>query len=183
MIPVADVPSDLPLFDFKHEIRSKFKRRVTERTAIIAINKWLARCSLPRVKYPLGFACSAERHLGCWVWPFKSRDGYIYLFGDMYCISEGLRAFFTDLKLEQHTSFYEWKDAACYNDMGDGRMLSIHRAYVFVTKIPADLRRIRMMGLFRCVPMLMLWRKRATERLYHPSRIDFSIIKTNDADL
>jgi hypothetical protein len=33
--------------------------------------------------------------------------------------------------------------------------------------------KLRLMGLLRCAPMLMLWRKRATERLYHPSRIDF----------
>jgi len=31
----------------------------------------------------------------------------------------------------------------------------------------------RLMGILRCAPMLMLWRKRATERLFHPSRIDF----------
>ena len=28
-------------------------------------------------------------------------------------------------------------------------------------------------GILLCVPMLMLWRKRAAESLYHPSRIDF----------
>ena len=28
-------------------------------------------------------------------------------------------------------------------------------------------------GILLCAPMMMLWRKRATERLYHPSRIDF----------
>jgi len=42
--------------------------------------------------------------------------------------------------------------------------------------INADLRqrKLRLMGLLRCIPMMMLWRKRATERIYHPSRIDFS---------
>ena len=30
------------------------------------------------------------------------------------------------------------------------------------------------MGLLRTIPMMMLWRKRATERVYHPSRIDFA---------
>ena len=35
-------------------------------------------------------------------------------------------------------------------------------------------RKLRWVGLLRCIPMLMLWRKRATERLYHPSRIDFT---------
>lgn len=37
-----------------------------------------------------------------------------------------------------------------------------------------------MWGMFRCAPMLMLWRKRATERLYHPSRIDFRKIMEED---
>lgn len=36
------------------------------------------------------------------------------------------------------------------------------------------LRMSRFIGLIRTIPMMMLWRKRATERLYHPSRIDFS---------
>ena len=35
-------------------------------------------------------------------------------------------------------------------------------------------------GIFRTAPMLMLWRKRATERLYHPSRIDFAKIMEED---
>ena len=34
-------------------------------------------------------------------------------------------------------------------------------------------RQKRINGLIRCVPMLMLWRKRATEAVFHPSRIDF----------
>jgi len=34
-------------------------------------------------------------------------------------------------------------------------------------------RRLRFMGLLRTVPLMLLWRKRATERLYHPSMIDF----------
>lgn len=37
-------------------------------------------------------------------------------------------------------------------------------------------RRKRWAGLLRTMPMMMLWRKRATERLYHPSRMDFSVI-------
>ena len=36
-------------------------------------------------------------------------------------------------------------------------------------------RKKRWMGLLMAMPMMMLWRKRATERLYHPSRMDFSI--------
>jgi len=35
-------------------------------------------------------------------------------------------------------------------------------------------RRLCLMGLLRTIPMMMLWRKRATERVYHPSRIDFA---------
>ena len=35
-------------------------------------------------------------------------------------------------------------------------------------------------GILRTAPMLMLWRKRATERLYHPSRIDFAKIMEED---
>ena len=31
------------------------------------------------------------------------------------------------------------------------------------------------MGLLRTMPMMMLWRKRATERLYHPSRMNFGV--------
>jgi len=34
-------------------------------------------------------------------------------------------------------------------------------------------RQRRINGLIRCVPMMMLWRKRATEAVFHPSRIDF----------
>jgi len=34
-------------------------------------------------------------------------------------------------------------------------------------------RQKRMRGLLRTVPFMLLWRKRAIERLYHPSRIDF----------
>jgi len=30
------------------------------------------------------------------------------------------------------------------------------------------------MGLLRTIPMMMLWRKRATEAVFHPSRIDFA---------
>lgn len=36
------------------------------------------------------------------------------------------------------------------------------------------------MGLLRTMPMMMLWRKRATERLYHPSKIDFARILEED---
>lgn len=36
-------------------------------------------------------------------------------------------------------------------------------------------RRRRFMGMFRCFPMLMLWRKRVVERMYHPSNINFCV--------
>lgn len=126
--------TDLPLFDFQAEIRSKFKRRITERTAVIAINKWLA--PEQRIKRPVGFLCSNKPDLGCWVLPFKGLDGHVYLFGDSYGFKDGLRDLLTDMNLQEHTSFYQWKDAECFNDMGDGCPLSIHRPFVFVTKVP-----------------------------------------------
>ena len=58
---------------------------------------------------------------------------------------------------------YGWEVAAAV-----GSMLVNAYAETEVVLVPK-----RRMGLLRCAPMLMLWRKRATERLYHPSRIDF----------
>lgn len=40
-------------------------------------------------------------------------------------------------------------------------------------KTEARRTRLCLRGILRAAPMMMLWRKRATERLYHPSRIDF----------
>ena len=44
----------------------------------------------------------------------------------------------------------------------------------------AHVRQKQRWGILRTAPMLMLWRKRATERLYHPSRIDFTRIMEED---
>ena len=44
----------------------------------------------------------------------------------------------------------------------------------------AHVRQKQRWGILRTAPMLMLWRKRATERLYHPSRIDFAKIMGED---
>jgi len=44
----------------------------------------------------------------------------------------------------------------------------------------AHVRKKQRWGILRTAPMLMLWRKRATERLYHPSRIDFARILEED---
>jgi len=54
-----------------------------------------------------------------------------------------------------------------------GNML--HELYMIVERVMERKRMIkRGRGLLRSVPMMMLWRKRATERLYHPSKIDFA---------
>jgi len=42
------------------------------------------------------------------------------------------------------------------------------------------LRTLRHRGIMRCAPMLMLWRKRATESVYHPGNIDFARIMSED---
>ena len=42
------------------------------------------------------------------------------------------------------------------------------------------LRLLRHRGIMRCAPMLMLWRKRATETVYHPDNIDFARIMSED---
>ena len=62
---------------------------------------------------------------------------------------------------------------SCENDWHCARLLS---AVVEELNVQTD--SVRMVragrGILLCAPMFMLWRKRATERLYHPSRIDFA---------
>lgn len=78
--------------------------------------------------------------------------------------------------------FYNFEDPGdavktlCEEPIAAGDMERIIETMYFETHT-ALARRKRILigkGILRCAPMLMLWRKRATERLYHPSRIDFA---------
>ena len=55
--------------------------------------------------------------------------------------------------------------------MESGKLMVL--VHSLTERVLAPQRALRLMGILRCAPMMMLWRKRATERLYHPSRIDF----------
>jgi len=45
-----------------------------------------------------------------------------------------------------------------------------------VTRTELKRRRRRLLwGVLRCAPMLMLWRKRAAEAVWHPSRLSFTV--------
>jgi len=51
------------------------------------------------------------------------------------------------------------------------------RLDIIIQTLHAEMEKVRVIragrGILLCAPMMMLWRKRATERLYHPSKIDF----------
>jgi hypothetical protein len=125
-------------------------------------------------------------HIGEEAWFFVGKDFDVYMFGDMYCDptkNKELKKFLTELNLLQHTCFYEWtkhNESPRYITVHKQK-LNFHRSYVWVTRVPREVtekspNHKRHMGLLRCVPMMMLWRKRAAEYCFHPSRVNFSEI-------
>lgn len=54
------------------------------------------------------------------------------------------------------------------------KMIGIIASVYHESKSHERVRKRIIMGLLRTIPMMMLWRKRATERVFHPSRMDFT---------
>jgi len=119
------------------------------------------------------------------VWCFNKNNQF-YIFGDMYGDPRkniGLVNFLRDTMLYRHTSFYKWNhvgEPPYYVNVGN-QNLNFHRTHVWIARLPSypynekSPNHKKFVGLLRCIPMLMLWRKRAAEYCFHPSRVCFDI--------
>lgn len=137
---------------------------------------------LPTKTYtPLWELFNRKYHINEGVSCFEGDDGF-YMFGDMYGDprqNQNLVNFLRDTKLYMHTCFYKWSGNN-ENPRIHNKLLDFHRSNVWITRLPIPYysktsNHKKFMGLLRCAPMLMLWRKRAAEYCFHPSRMCFDI--------
>ena len=70
---------------------------------------------------------------------------------------------------------YEFPDHIYQMALDIAPSLSVENIVRYYQHKVKTTRRRRFMGMFRCFPMLMLWRKRVVERMYHPSNINFCV--------
>ncbi len=176
-------------FNLEKHLESHIRQFITDRTFCTHLQNWLTSSHVLDRRLPKRNGTPVIWNLMCNVfrvgeeaWFFIGKDFGVYMFGDMYGINDELKAFLTELNLLQHTCFYEWKKS-CHQTYVTihKQKLNFHRSHVWVTRVPREVwekspNHKRHMGLLRCVPMLMLWRKRAAEYCFHPSRINFSEI-------
>lgn len=77
---------------------------------------------------------------------------------------------------------YEFYDHTYEVALGLAPSLSVANIVMHYQHRTKRLRMLRFSGLFRCFPMLMLWRKRVVEKMYHPSNINFYVNDTTDKE-
>jgi hypothetical protein len=110
------------------------------------------------------------------------------MFGDLYydmhdgeMNDSNLKPFLEHINLYRYTKFFEWKDGCEQVDYRVGREnINFHRSCVWIARIPKSRdekspEHKKFVGLLRCIPMMLLWRKRATEACFHPKRLKFEV--------